>query len=196
MAVINYTKKAEDCVVDNDEAAQKMAESRKNGPKRPIRFPHGHDHEKEAQKADYRDGLTLDHYKENDEEMLKYAVKNSKRYFFDSPLHAQAFMGRCVQMTLNRCGCMILEGMPGEYVQKSMDKNKIQVENRSKNPVGHGLFYQGNEAWKNGLYIFKAGELVAFVSIPMVEQPSKMAINQILRPFVVTNAKIHVKGFR
>ena len=98
-------------------------------------------------------------------------------------------------MTLNHCGLMILEGMPVDLVQKKMDQNKIQVENRSRDEYGQP-FYKGDQAWRNGLYIFKAGELVAFVSIPMSEKPSPLAPDQTIRPFIVTNAKVATKGFR
>ena len=112
MATYNYTKKAEDCIVED-------APVHHSG--RDPRMPLDHDPEKEDQKSDYRDKLTLDEVAENDAEMAKYAIKNSNRYFFNSPLKANAFIGKCVQMTLNHCGLMILEGMPAELVQEKMD---------------------------------------------------------------------------
>ena len=180
MATINYAKPAEDCIIDGD------------GPNKAgkvQRLPFDHDPEKEHAQADYRDKLTFDEVAENDEDMAKYAVKNSKRYVFSNFKTAQAFMGKCVQITLNRCGLMILEGMPAEQVQKKMDKAKIQVENRA------GL-YRGEDTWRNGLYIFKAGELVAFVSVPFTQTPSPLAIDRSIKISVVTNAKVSIKGFR
>ena len=184
MATIkSYVKKAEDCIIGNDEIARIMSDSRDRGEpkhsKRPIRMPLGHDPAKEEQRADYRDDLTMDELRENDIEMTKDAIRNAKRYVFRTPRQAQAFVGQCVQMTLNHCGLMILEGMPAELVQRKMDENKVQVENRTKDPHGgSGPFYKGGDSWKNGLYIYKKGELVAFVSAPMIENDNPFALNK------------------
>ncbi len=228
MVVIkDFVKKAEDCIVDNDEVAQKMTDSRK---RRPLRLPHGHDKKKDAALSDYRDEMTLDEVAENDLAMTKDAIKNSKRYGFQTAKQAQAFMGRCVQTTLNGCGLMILEGMPAALVQRKMDSEKIQVESRTRDPNGGpGPFYKGDDSWRNGLYIYKKGELAAFISAPMIEGDSPFAINKdeiprleafdrIMRDgkgaglareiagiaggvpkgiyFIITNARVSMKGFR
>lgn len=183
MATYDYTKPAKDCLVSND--GEKIPVNHAN---RAPRMPDNYDPEKEYKKADYRDHLTLDENESNDNEMAKYAVKNAKRYFFTTPVKAQAFMGKCIQMTLIRCGLIIEPGMPADLVQGRMEANKIQIENRN------GL-YHGDDIWKSGLYIFKEGELVAFVSLPMQEQPSQFAIDRTPKIFVITNAVIDRKGY-
>jgi len=178
MATINYTKKAEDCIVEGEGP---------NKAGRAQRMPFNHDPEKEAMLSDYRDKLTLDEVAENDIEMVEYAIKNSKRYFFNTQQQALAFVGRCIQMTMNHCGLMILEGMSAPLVQERMDKECIQIESRKH--------YAGDNSWRNGAYITKKGELVAFISVPTLLIPSPLAIKQKQRFFVITNAKVAMKGF-
>ncbi len=187
--ITSFKKKAEDCVVG------KYNPFKANRAGRAPRMPDGYDPEKVEKLSDYRDKLTLNDVADNDLEMVKDAVKNAKRYFFEDANQAMAFVGKCVQTTLNHCGLLILEGMKAELVQKKMDKKKIIVENRSKKWSGQP-FYTGEDAWRNGLYIYKSGELVAFISSVSMEKPSPIAINQDLRPFVITNARVAMKGFR
>jgi hypothetical protein len=128
--------------------------------------------------TDYRDDLTLDDLAANDLEMAKYAVKNAKRYGFNTPIAAQKFVGYCVDMTLRRCGVTVIQGMPAPVLQKNMDEEHVSIESRTRDVGGGpGSFYRGDDAWRNGLYIFKAGELVAFVSVPMIENKHPLAVD-------------------
>ena len=187
--ITSFKKKAEDCVVGPNNPFKPNRSGREQ------RMPDGYDPEKVEKLSDYRDKMTFDEVAANDIEMAKDAIKNANRYFFKDAQQALAFVGKCVQTTLNHCGLLILENMPAELVQKKMDKEKIIVENRTKNHFGQP-FYAGEDAWRNGLYIYKAGELVAFISSVSMEKPSPIKINQNTNPFVITNAKVAMKGFR
>lgn len=183
--ITSYKKKAKDCIAPDD--------AHHSG--RTPRLPFGHDAKKEAQVSDYRDKLTFDEVILNDEEMAKYAVKNSEPKEFRLEEMAKMYRRVCVKMTLERCGVTYIKGMPPDRYQKKMDAAKIVVENREKDPWGRP-FYKGENAWRNGVYVFKNGELVAFISIPQEEIPSQFAINRKKRWIVHTNAKAHTKGFR
>lgn len=184
--IVNYTKPAKDCIVNNDgEEITKVHHANRD-----PRMPDNHDPEKEYQKSDYRDNLTLDEVAENDQEMHKEAIKNARRYFFKNAWSAQAFVGKCIEVTLKRLGCVVIQGMPAGRLQGLMDEKKIQIENRN------GMYsFDNDDFWRNGLYIFKAGELVAFISVPMQRAPGKFDIDQKTGIFVITNAKYDMKGF-
>ena len=182
--ITSYKKTAKDCVVQGPNPTGKVQ-----------RLPFGHDAKKDAQRSDYRDKMTFDEVILNDEEMAKYAVKNSKRYGFTKTNRAQAFVGRCVQMSLNHCGLMVVKGTPEIIIQKKMDEAKIQIESRIEDPWGRS-FYKDENSWRNGIYIFKNGELAFFIGVPVAEVPSQFALDRTIKLTVVTNAPLHSKGFR
>lgn len=133
--------------------------------------------------SDYRDNMTLDEIAANDLEMTKDAIKNSKRYKFFDPKQAFAFTGQCMKNTLDHIGVKIVTGMHGKMAQRIMDRNKVQIESRKK--------YQGDDQWRNGIYIYKAGELVAFISnVFKYERPSVQIAGDPDHYFVITNARV------
>jgi hypothetical protein len=67
-------------------------------------------------------------------------------------------------------------------VRKAMDRLGVRIEDRQN--------YNGENSWRNGLYIYKKGELVAFISSIVHDKPSPFAINRKEHWFVYTNAKL------
>jgi len=180
----DYRQKPEDLVpdaaVDKGFASPEEIHerSKRDPPRREPRVPDNYDAEAEAMRTDYRDDLSLDELEQNDIAMTQDAIKDAKRYVFNTAVAAQAFVGRCLETTLKRCGCPVFQGADKDILQRQMDQNKVQVENRSKAPApGYGSFYKGADAWRNGLYVYKAGELVAFISVPMVDIQAGLAID-------------------
>ena len=163
MAVINYAKPARDCIDDGRPTGKDHVPNPKG---KVQRLPFGHD--PEAEDSDYRDKMTRDELAGNDHEMAKIAIRDSRAYYFDLKFDLRtglldirvpmAFIGRCIQMTHNRCGIMILEGMDERTIKKLLKKSNVQTETRD--------FYKGENMWRNGVYIFKDGELAAFISTP------------------------------
>ena len=227
MAVYDYTENAEDLIVDGDGPSKPRP--KKNH--RPIRMPFGHDPEKDAELSDYRDDMTLDEVRDNDIAMAMDAIKNAKRYVFNTAQQCESFRGHCMGVTMKRIGIVVAPGMDAKFLEKKMKKEKIVIENRVKDPHGGlGSFYKGQDAWRNGLYVYKAGELVAFISCPMIDHKHPWAVSpadiplledfdrlvmdgkgsglakQVKgtisldqvngKPFIVTNAKVNIKGYR
>lgn len=186
--ITSYKKKAKDCITPKD--------AHHSG--RVPRLPFGHDAKKEAQKSDYRDKMTFDEIKENDLAMAEDAMKNSKPHSYPSLNQAMAFRAECYRAAIRHCcGADIGGGMSPELAQKMMDKAKVVPEARVKDRHGGpGGFYKGEDIWRNGVYIFKDGVLVAFISEPIIETPSQFAVDRSKKYTIHTNAKVHTKGFR
>lgn len=130
---------------------------------------------------DYREKLTLDEMADNDLEMVKDAVKNCKRYRFNNPDAAAKFHFVAVDATLKYIGLDVLSNMSPGHLDNVMARDGIRIEDRQN--------YKGDDQWRNGLYIYKKGELVAFISSIVHNKPSPFAINRREDWFVFTNAK-------
>jgi hypothetical protein len=51
--------------------------------------------------------------------------------------------------------------------------------------------YKGEDTWKNGIYIYQDGELVAFVSSVFHDEPNPLLLrDQRDKFYVITNAKV------
>lgn len=132
---------------------------------------------------DYRDNLTLDEIADNDLEMTKDAVKNAKRYTFWNPQEAIRFMGRAIGDTLVYLGIENSLKMTPQMLDRIEKTYKIKIERRNR--------YKDPETWRNGIYIYKDGVIVAFISEVFTPKISPLAISQ--RPdrwYVITNAKL------
>jgi hypothetical protein len=134
----------------------------------------------------YRDDMTLGDIAVNDKEMQDVAIRNANRYFFVSMKRAAFFIGDCLKKTLDRLGVRILEGMHPKFVDRMLTNHKVEVENRKH--------YEGQDAWKQGLYIYKDGELVTFISTVVEGRPDGALIwsgdRDNAKFSVITNAKI------
>lgn len=198
--ITNFKKPAEDCVADgSDPVANKL--------RRSPRMPFDHDPEKEEAKKTFKDDLTIEEAEEVDREMADVAIKNANAYNFPikkmgngyDVTEPREFIGKCLEDTMIRCGVKLFRGIKQDaarFIQKQMDANKIVIENRSKDPFGKPFYKKPEDMWRNGLYIFKDGELVTFISEVMMYEPDNFAIKRDPCYRVITNAKIGAKGRR
>lgn len=131
---------------------------------------------------DYRDDMLLDEMAENDLEMAKDAVKNCQRYRFNNPLAAKRLHFVAIDATLKRVGLNVLEDFSPTAIQGNLDRLNVQIEDRQN--------YKGEDIWRNGLYIYKNGEIVAFISSILHEKPSPFAINRKDNYIIYTNANL------
>ena len=134
--------------------------------------------------SDYRDQMTLEEVALNDREMVKDAIKNCKRYRFYSAKEANVFLFTTLDSTLKWLGVDFDDRPPAHVVANRLKAAGIQIEDRTE--------YRGDHnKWRNGVYVYKNGELVAFVSKIYKEVPSKFVINQRETFNVFTNGKIN-----
>ena len=136
----------------------------------------------------YQDNMTLDEIAANDLEMAKDAIKNAKKFTFYNPRAAIRFTGECVKATLIRMGLPNFEKIPQKLLKKIQKEKKIKVEHRAR--------YQGENFWRNGIYIYKDDILVAFISEVLVPNQKPRLISLPGRPtlgqqeyHVITNAR-------
>ncbi len=136
----------------------------------------------------YREKMTLDEIKVNDREMQDISIKNANRYYFVTYKEAKNFIGGCLKTTLDRLGVTIVPNMHAGFVDRMLKNNKVEIEERDQR------FYKGKEAWKQGLYIYKDGEMVTFISVIVEGKPDGALIWTTDRDnakfSVITNAKI------
>jgi len=151
-------------------------------------------------KKTYVDKLTLDEIAANDLEMVKEAIKNAKKYSFGhDPKKATAFVRHCLARTLVSLGMSHPAPPPNVNSQlakirhaakldKEMREKQIRIENRNK--------YKGNDAWRNGVYVYQRDELVCFISDVLTvrrtefDPISQKIGNEQIGYIVVTNARL------
>lgn len=120
------------------------------------------------------------------ESMMEPALSKSKAYRFDNQPRAMLFMRVCFKKALEDCGVFCPPKLKTETerqlaLKKLMSANGVRVE-RSKRM----LF----DEWWQGLFIFKAGELVAFATEPRIQKPSAMSTEKYLAYTVRTNIRL------
>ncbi len=149
---------------------------------------------------DYRDNMYLKDIASNDMEMTKDAIKNAKPYGFGSNrAKAIEFTRHCMNMTLKKLG--IVDNRPAgglgkealvrfaRRLDRKMHKKKIEIEQREK--------YSASDIWRNGIYIYQNGELVAFISNVLGMGGSEISHSQlritrnVMELFVITNADLN-----
>lgn len=130
------------------------------------------------------DSRTLEDIWSDDKAMTDDAIKNAKKYVFgNSHKKAQAFIGDCLNKTLKRCGLTISPHMKPKMAERLMKTHGVEIESRTK-------FRDEKDAWKNGIYVFRHGELVAFISQMFVFRPNRFKIDRNPYIAVITNAKV------
>ena len=120
------------------------------------------------------------------EPMVEQALSKSKAYRFESQPRAMLFMRVCFKKALEDCGVFCPPKLKTEMerqlvLNKLMGANGVRVE-RSKRM----LF----DEWWQGLFIFKAGELVAFATEPKMQKPPAMSTEKYAAYTVRTNVKL------
>ena len=120
------------------------------------------------------------------EPMLEQALRKSKAYRFDDQPRAMLFMRVCFKKALEDCGVFCPPKLKTEVerqlaLKKLMSANNVRVE-RSKRM----LF----DEWWQGLFIFKAGELVAFATEPKIQKSPTMSMEKYPAYTVRTNVRL------
>lgn len=135
--------------------------------------------------SDYRDDMTLSEMAENDAYMQAVAIKDAQAYYFINIQEALNFLHKCTKRTMDHIGVKIRPDSDPRFVDKMLANKKVQVEHRKK--------YQDDDAWRNGIYIYKDGEMVAFISTVLKrhrEGRIKMSIpKQHMEYIIITNAR-------
>lgn len=125
---------------------------------------------------DFRDDLYLEDLPQLDKEMVEDAVKNARIYNFRG-LSQDAVFGEAVTCFLE-AGLAGMESVglklsPLTYraiMQTLQTKiGDVEIENRPNK-------YSNEDEWRNGLYIFKKGELAYFVGKPLLVKLSLVSI--------------------
>ncbi len=135
--------------------------------------------------SDYRDDMTLSEMAENDAYMVEEKIRNASSYFFISMPQAVQFIHGCMKKTMDHIGVKIRPDSEPRFVDRMLKNKKVQVEHRKK--------YKGVDGWRNGIYIYKDGELAAFISTVLKrhkEGKVDMLIpKQHMEYIVITNAR-------
>lgn len=149
--------------------------------------------------SNYTDKMTLDEIKDNDLAMVEDAIKNAKRYSFGrNKFQALEFTRHCMNTTLASLGIRdsrpkgvamnpVAETKFAEELDRKMREKDILIEQRRN--------YLGNDTWRNGMYIYQRGVLVAFISNVLAMGHTELSrdklkiAKQTAGLFVITNAK-------
>ncbi|MBI9090722.1 MAG: hypothetical protein JEZ12_16010 [Desulfobacterium sp.] len=108
---------------------------------------------------------TIEDMELNDRDNYTEAVeKDHKTYTFSKVSVAKRFMGEAFDHIMKRCGINIKPGMHGAKIDKLMKVSGIKVEQRTYPPE--------EPLYRSGLFVYKRGELMGFVSSPFVKNSS------------------------
>ena len=148
----------------------------------------------------YQKNMTLEEIQANDLEMTRDAIKNAKKYSFGHDMKkAVNFVRMCLGKTLVSLGIPHPQPPPNvnsyeakvrhaAKLDKEMREKQIRIENRNK--------YKGNDAWRNGVYVYQRDELVCFISDVLTvrrtefDPISQKIGNEQIGYIVVTNARL------
>ena len=105
---------------------------------------------------------TLGDLNQNDRANFKEAVlKRQKTFAFPGVIGAREFMGDAFNNIMRRCGIKIKRGDHKAHIDKQLKKHGIRVEHRTYPPE--------EQLYRSGLFIYKRGEMMGFVSSPFVK---------------------------
>ena len=115
------------------------------------------------------DNRTLGEMKEDHGEMFNGVIKKSSARTFVSIVYARAYRGAMLTNALKVLGIdvpgvfdlTVVDDQAAERLDQLLSQNKVVVENKRQ---GQDVPY-----WEAGLYIYKEGELVFFMSIILPE---------------------------
>lgn len=116
------------------------------------------------------DETTIADLEANDRDnYAKVVGGSSKTYTFPALSSAHKFMGEAFDHIMKRCGVVILPGHRKAHIDKHLKKQGVVVEQRTY-PPDEPLF-------RSGLYVYKRGEMMGFVSSPFIRK-SKICLIQ------------------
>lgn len=113
----------------------------------------------------YKD-LTLDEAAKVDLDQTYEVIAGAKRYAFADARKAISFVGACVKTVLHSLGIedpAILN--PADPIVERMQRERgVHVERRKH-------YDSSGDVWRNGFYIYKDDELIAFIGEPLQSVP-------------------------
>lgn len=88
--------------------------------------------------------------------------KSHKTYMFPSVPVARKFMGEAFDRIIRKCGVEIQPGTNGHQIDRLLKMEGVKVEQRTYPP--------DEPLYRSGIFVYKRGELMGFVSSPFYEQ--------------------------
>lgn len=106
-----------------------------------------------------------------DVDMLEHSLnKNAKDYTVKNIREARSLAVGLIDKAIKRAGVFITPNDTEISVKRTLKKQVVKIENRKG--------YSGDDAWRNGTYVYKGMELIGFISEPLYKRASILAINQ------------------
>ena len=125
------------------------------------------------------DETTIGDLEINDRDnFTKNVEKDHKTYTFQSVRSARKFMGQAVDKIMNKCGVKIKRGGDARLIDRRLKAEGVKVEQRTYPPE--------EELYRSGLFVYKRGELIGFVSSPF-RQISNLHLQD--RLYIMTTEK-------
>jgi len=116
-----------------------------------------------------------------DIDMLEHNLnRNAKDYKADNMDGAIGLIKGLLGETLNKVGVVFSSDSSAESVDEQLKETNVKVEHRSH--------YQEDDAWRNGIYVYKGMDLTGFISEPLVKRPSVFELDR--APYVVVRAAL------
>jgi hypothetical protein len=125
------------------------------------------------------DHRTLDQIKADDIGQLEDILKQAKEHWFNDVRHAMHFQGEMLFKELRRHGVTVREGMDWRLVDRQLNAQHVRVENRD--------YEQEEDKWREGIYIYKHDELIAWIQ--KIQAVKKSILNIYPEYLVKTNVK-------
>jgi len=120
----------------------------------------------------------LEHY---DVDMLEHNLdNNAKDYKVSSLDGALVVIKSLLNKTLRRLGVDISSNSGERDVDAMLRTRDVKVE--------HRVNYDGDDVWRNGLYVYKGMDLVAFISEPIYRKAGLFDIDR--TPSIVVRAAL------
>jgi len=113
------------------------------------------------------DDRTLDQIKADDITQLEDLIKKAKDYWFSDIRRAMQFQGEMLFQKLASLKVHIKEGMHEEFADAQLKAQQVEINNRR--------YQDEHDLWRNGIYVYQHGVLVAWIS--QVEAIKKSVIN-------------------
>jgi len=105
------------------------------------------------------DNRTLGEIKAADVENLEYIIqKQCKEHLFPNGTTAAEFVSKCLFKRLRKLGVKVNGQIDERFVEAMLEKHNVKVENRR--------YEEEQDKWREGIYIYKDGEIVGFISQP------------------------------
>lgn len=134
---------------------------------------------KDIQNMTITSETTIEDLELNDRDNFTETVeKGHKTYTFGSVRSAQKFMGQAFDQIMAKCGVKIKRGGDARIIDRRMKAEGVKVEQRTYPP--------DEPLYRSGLFVYKRGDLMGFVSSPF-RQMSNIHIQN--RLYIMTTEK-------